>query len=179
MSRWELLSCPRCATPDPKPIHYGLPDNEGLRMAQQGIVELGGCEVWDGLPLWQCWACGERWGQLRRDCWPPDLVAPVDAITVAQVVELLEDEGWEQGFAIRESGDVEPTCNVRFHKADFKTTIRLRTGLDSDEIEVWIDGPDPQGDHDRVYSLLEKLGFVNPTRTRPWWKGRGRQGDGG
>lgn len=53
--------CPRCGSGNVVPIIYGMPDEALQKEAAQGLIELGGCEVWPGMPDMFCRSCGYRW----------------------------------------------------------------------------------------------------------------------
>lgn len=63
---WELFlgvspgpDCPVCGNPETVPILYGMPGWHGVfEAAEAGAVAIGGCVVWEGMPHWQCGACG-------------------------------------------------------------------------------------------------------------------------
>lgn len=53
--------CPKCKSYEVIPIIHGYPTEEAQRMAEEGRALLAGCEVWEGMPLWQCKNCGHEW----------------------------------------------------------------------------------------------------------------------
>lgn len=66
----EPRSCPECNEATLRPIVYGLVRGGELRgKAERGEVVLGGCQVSDSAPDWECPECGSRYQeeQLRRD----------------------------------------------------------------------------------------------------------------
>ena len=52
--------CPKCGSLDVVPIEYGYPGPEMMDAAAKGLIELGGCCVWDDDPRKLCKACGEE-----------------------------------------------------------------------------------------------------------------------
>ena len=52
--------CPRCKSARVVTIVYGLPGMEAFEEAQAGEIVLGGCEVTDDDPLWQCLDCDAK-----------------------------------------------------------------------------------------------------------------------
>lgn len=39
-------------------IVYGMPDENLMAAASEGLVALGGCIIWPGNPTWKCLDCG-------------------------------------------------------------------------------------------------------------------------
>ena len=60
-NRHKPGACPKCGSSEIKPIVYGLVDDEGLEKARRGEVVLGGCEVYEDMPEWECSSCKHRW----------------------------------------------------------------------------------------------------------------------
>ena len=52
--------CPRCKSAKVVTIVYGLPGMEAFEEAQAGKVVLGGCDVTDDDPSWQCLDCDAK-----------------------------------------------------------------------------------------------------------------------
>jgi predicted RNA-binding Zn-ribbon protein involved in translation (DUF1610 family) len=53
----ESSNCPNCGEPRLVPIVYGFPGDSLMRLAQQGVVQLGGCIVGGDDPQFHCPAC--------------------------------------------------------------------------------------------------------------------------
>lgn len=53
--------CPSCQSEDVVRIIYGLPNEEAIREAMEGLIALGGCLVDDDNPKWKCKACEQEW----------------------------------------------------------------------------------------------------------------------
>lgn len=53
------LSCPNCHSTNVIPIAYGYPEPKLLEDSSQGKVALGGCNVDEDSPEWECQACKE------------------------------------------------------------------------------------------------------------------------
>lgn len=60
----ENVSCPKCETPNPLEILYGLPSHEMQRAETEGSIALGGVAVGDDVPAYQCRDCGEQFGTI-------------------------------------------------------------------------------------------------------------------
>lgn len=66
----ERLLCPKCERGRLRPIIYGLVQDGELReKADRGEIVLGGCQVAEESPDWECSECGTRYqaDQLDRD----------------------------------------------------------------------------------------------------------------
>jgi hypothetical protein len=59
--------CPSCGREDSVLLIWGMPDPEGMLLAERGLVELGGCMVEPDEPTLACRSCGLQWG---RGGWP-------------------------------------------------------------------------------------------------------------
>lgn len=59
MTEERRPDCPVCGQPGIR-IAYGYPSHEMGKAADAGEIVLGGCEVWDGMPTWQC-SQGHEW----------------------------------------------------------------------------------------------------------------------
>jgi hypothetical protein len=57
----EGVLCPSCGASDAVPILYGMPDPEGVRAAEAGLVHLGGCVLTVDSPTAHCLRCGHDW----------------------------------------------------------------------------------------------------------------------
>lgn len=59
--------CPQCGQKGTA-ISYGLPTREMWEAAEAGMIHIGGCIVWEGMPTWRC-PQGHDWneGQPRFD----------------------------------------------------------------------------------------------------------------
>ena len=55
--------CPSCGQEQSIPLVWGLPDPEGMTLADQGLIALGGCMVEPDEPTLSCLACGSSWGR--------------------------------------------------------------------------------------------------------------------
>jgi hypothetical protein len=53
--------CPLCGRREAVEIVYGLPDHEGVAVAERGEIVLGGCVVAPDDPTVQCRSCGSTW----------------------------------------------------------------------------------------------------------------------
>lgn len=53
--------CSQCGSTKILPIVYGMPDYSLFRQEEQGRVILGGCEVYDDAPKYQCAKCGKEY----------------------------------------------------------------------------------------------------------------------
>ena len=60
----ENISCPKCETPNPLEILYGLPSPEMMDAEAMGTISLGGCVIQGDDPAYQCRDCGERFGTI-------------------------------------------------------------------------------------------------------------------
>jgi hypothetical protein len=60
----EETSCPKCETPNPLEIVYGLPSPEMQRAEFEGSISLGGCVMNGEDPAFKCRECGERFGTI-------------------------------------------------------------------------------------------------------------------
>ena len=60
----ENVLCPKCETPNPLEILYGLPSQEMQRAETEGSIALGGCIIGNDSPAYQCRDCGERFGTI-------------------------------------------------------------------------------------------------------------------
>lgn len=57
----ERIECPTCGRDTLRPIIYGLVvDGELREKADRGEVVLGGCQVGEESPDWECSRCAER-----------------------------------------------------------------------------------------------------------------------
>ncbi|MCZ2813859.1 hypothetical protein O2W15_20700 [Modestobacter sp. VKM Ac-2979] len=54
---------PSCGREDSVPLIWGLPDEEGMLLAERGLVALGGCLVGPDVPALACRGCGLEWGR--------------------------------------------------------------------------------------------------------------------
>lgn len=66
----ERPRCPECQEGQLRPILYGLVGDGELRQkADRGEVVLGGCQVGEKSPDWECSECGTRYqaDQVDRD----------------------------------------------------------------------------------------------------------------
>ena len=59
MTAAEELVCRECGQPGVA-IAYGYPSAELVEAADAGRVVLGGCVVYEDMPMWSC-AAGHRW----------------------------------------------------------------------------------------------------------------------
>jgi hypothetical protein len=59
--------CPKCRSDRVIPIMYGDPVPEAWAAAGRGELQLGGCCVSDGMPIWHCTKCGHEFGKLKLD----------------------------------------------------------------------------------------------------------------
>ncbi|THB62857.1 MAG: hypothetical protein D6E12_18355 [Desulfovibrio sp.] len=55
--------CPFCGKATGLEVHYGQPNQEGVELAKEGKILLGGCPIGPQSPKWQCTACGNTWGK--------------------------------------------------------------------------------------------------------------------
>ncbi len=60
----ENVSCPKCETPNPLEIVYGLPSQEMQLAESEGSIALGGCVVEGDDPAYKCRECGETFGTI-------------------------------------------------------------------------------------------------------------------
>jgi hypothetical protein len=60
--RLRLDTCPSCGSKDVVPIAYGYPGPEMVKDHLAGKIELGGCCLYEGMPVRACRACGHEWG---------------------------------------------------------------------------------------------------------------------
>jgi transcription elongation factor Elf1 len=57
--------CPRCNSENIVDIVYGYPLPETKEKASKGEVKLGGCGIYDGMPIYHCKDCGYEFGGKR------------------------------------------------------------------------------------------------------------------
>lgn len=57
---WAGASCPQCGG-RPRPILRGMPTAEMGDLAHAGIIEIGGCDVYEDMPTVRCASCGAEW----------------------------------------------------------------------------------------------------------------------
>lgn len=74
MPKRKPSRCPSCDAERVARILYGLPipDRKLRRQLASGAVVLGGCVIVTGDPVWECTACGHRWGGGPPSAWRPD-----------------------------------------------------------------------------------------------------------
>ena len=63
MGREQPLRCPACESTETIGIMYGLPAPEMFRMAEEGLIRLGGCCEELGAPDTECKTCGHQWNR--------------------------------------------------------------------------------------------------------------------
>jgi hypothetical protein len=56
-------ACPRCGREDSIPLRWGMPAADDERLAERGLVALGGCLVPPDEPAFTCRTCGLEWGR--------------------------------------------------------------------------------------------------------------------
>jgi hypothetical protein len=56
-SEKETVCCSCCGSEEILPIIYGYPNDLTIAESEQGVAILGGCMVWEGMPVWHCNKC--------------------------------------------------------------------------------------------------------------------------
>ena len=92
--------CPRCRSPDLRPIVRGMPGPELVEAADRGEAVIGGCVVGDLDPTWRCGGCGVDLHELGDGLVPDDLVATREGLP--GLVERLVD--WQVDNLDRQQG---------------------------------------------------------------------------
>ncbi|MGY1601653.1 hypothetical protein [Geodermatophilus sp. SYSU D00815] len=87
--------CPECGKEDSVPLIWGLPGIDAFRLAERGLVALGGCMLPGEDPVLACRSCGLHWG--RDDDPTADEQALADLLGVGHhdVVRAL-GRGWRR-----------------------------------------------------------------------------------
>jgi len=60
--RGKPATCLKCGSKEVIPIIYGLPDDELIALAKQGVIECGWDVTFGGEPAWRCKSCREGFG---------------------------------------------------------------------------------------------------------------------
>ena len=60
--RGKPSTCLLCGAAEVIPIVYGLPDDESIALAKEGIIECGWDVIFGGEPAWRCKACRQAFG---------------------------------------------------------------------------------------------------------------------
>src|SRR3712207_1795449 len=90
--------CPQCGREDSVPLRWGLPAGEGVRLAERGLVALGGCLVPEEEPAFSCRACGESWGCAGGPTADEQALADLLGVQHSDVVRAL-GRGWRRDDA--------------------------------------------------------------------------------
>jgi ribosomal protein S27AE len=77
--------CPKCGLDGVIPIMYGDPAPEAWAAAERGELQLGGCCVEDGMPIWHCTKCGHEFGELEMD-------DDVERYDLDEIIASIEDD---------------------------------------------------------------------------------------
>ena len=98
--------CPECGREDSVPLIWGLPDVEGMQLAERGLVALGGCMVPDESPVLHCRACGLDWGRDGDPTADEQELADLLGVRYADVVRAM-GSGWRRDSAPGEGDGAE------------------------------------------------------------------------
>ena len=67
MSPNKRPKCPHCGSSAVIPILYGDPAPKAWNAAERDELQLGGCCVENGMPVWHCKKCDFEFGKLTLD----------------------------------------------------------------------------------------------------------------
>ena len=81
--------CPRCGREDSVPLRWGMPGPDDERLAERGLVALGGCVVPMKEPAFACRACGLDWGRAGDPTTDEQELADLLGVRYAEVVRAL------------------------------------------------------------------------------------------
>jgi hypothetical protein len=98
--------CPRCGREDSVPLLWGMPGPEGRRLAERGLVALGGCVVLPEEPAFACRACGLEWGREGDPTADEQELADLLGVRYTDVVRAL-GTGWRRESAADGQDDAE------------------------------------------------------------------------
>ncbi|MGY1640857.1 hypothetical protein ACI782_06940 [Geodermatophilus sp. SYSU D00703] len=90
--------CPGCGREDSVPLRWGLPAVEDMRLAERGLVALGGCMLPEDEPALSCRACGLEWGRKGDPTTDEQALADLLGVQYADVVRAL-GTGWRRESA--------------------------------------------------------------------------------
>ena len=95
--------CPGCGREDSVPLRWGLPAVEDFRLAERGLVALGGCLVPGEEPVLSCRSCGLEWGREGDPTADEQALADLLGVRYADVVRAL-GSGWRRENANFDDG---------------------------------------------------------------------------
>jgi hypothetical protein len=95
--------CPRCGREDSVPLRWGLPGLEDLRLAERGLIALGGCLLPGEEPVLTCRSCGLEWGREGDPTADEQALADLLGVEYADVVRAL-GRGWRRENAASDDG---------------------------------------------------------------------------
>ncbi len=87
--------CPQCGREDSVPLLWGMPALEDMRLAERGLVALGGCMVPGEQPAFTCRSCGLEWGREEDPTTDEQALADLLGVRYADVVRAL-GTGWRR-----------------------------------------------------------------------------------
>jgi hypothetical protein len=93
--------CPRCGREDSIPLLYGLPGADVIRLAERGLVALGGCLVMDAPAAFVCRSCDLQWGNEHDPTADEAELAELLGVTHVDLVRAL-GAGWRRETAAGE-----------------------------------------------------------------------------
>ncbi|WP_100500814.1 hypothetical protein [Geodermatophilus chilensis] len=95
--------CPGCGREDSVPLRWGMPAVEDFRLAERGLVALGGCLLPGEEPILACRSCGLEWGRERDPTADEQALADLLGVQYADVVRAL-GRGWRRENAASDDG---------------------------------------------------------------------------
>ena len=97
--------CPRCGREDSIPLVWGMPNHDDQRLAERGLLALGGCLVQEEDPVLSCRGCGLAWGHEGDPTADESELAGLLGVRFADVVPAL-GTGWRRESAAGERDPV-------------------------------------------------------------------------
>jgi hypothetical protein len=97
--------CPGCGQENSVPLIYGLPGPDAFRLADRGLVVLGGCLMPGEQAAWVCRSCELQWGRDSDPTADEAELAGLLGVGYADVVRAL-GAGWSRESAAGGSDDV-------------------------------------------------------------------------
>ena len=98
--------CPACGQEDSIPLIWGMAAPEDFKLAERGLVSLGGCLVLEEQPVLTCRACGLEWGREGDPTADERALAWLLGVGYADVVRAL-GTGWRRESAADERDHVQ------------------------------------------------------------------------
>ena len=98
--------CPQCGREDSVPTIYGLPSSQAMRLAERGLVALGGCLMPGDEQAFVCRACGLAWGSEGDPTTDEQALAGLLGVPYPDLVRAL-GAGWRREGLADECDDLE------------------------------------------------------------------------